>query len=134
MKRRSSIGKMIEGKTEDITTIIEANEYKIKIDLPSFDAKMDIEGFLEWIKNVESFFGICLLRIMVKLVALKLKSGASAWWEQLETNRQRFGKPPIRTWEKMKKRICARLRGFSVSIMNRFSTISIQIAVKEPVL
>lgn len=64
-----------------------------------------MEGFLEWIKNVESFFGYMSIpdNKKVQLVALKLMSGASAWWELLEINRQRFGKAPIRTWEKMKK-------------------------------
>lgn len=39
----------------------------------------------------------------VRLVALRLKIGASAWWAQLEVNRQSFGKRPIRTWEKMER-------------------------------
>ena len=39
----------------------------------------------------------------VHLVALKLKVGASAWWEQIEVNRRRKWKGPIAYWEKMKK-------------------------------
>lgn len=33
---------------------------------------------------------------------MKLKVNASAWWDRLEVNRQRSGKRPIRSWEKMK--------------------------------
>ena len=39
----------------------------------------------------------------VHLVTLKLKAGASAWWEQIEVNRRRNGKKHIASWEKMKK-------------------------------
>lgn len=39
----------------------------------------------------------------VKLVALRLKSGASAWWEQIQENRRRCGKKPIKTWPRMQK-------------------------------
>lgn len=38
----------------------------------------------------------------VKLVAYKLKDGASAWWEQLQLSRMRQGKTPIRTWQRIK--------------------------------
>jgi len=31
-------------------------EYKMKIDLPSYDGKCNIEIFLDWLKNTEIFF------------------------------------------------------------------------------
>lgn len=39
----------------------------------------------------------------VKLVAYKLKGGASAWWEQLHVSRTRKGKAPIHCWLKIKR-------------------------------
>ncbi|XP_041001668.1 uncharacterized protein LOC121247371 [Juglans microcarpa x Juglans regia] len=39
----------------------------------------------------------------VKLVAYKLRGGASAWWEQMQSNRRRQGKQPMRAWPKMKR-------------------------------
>ena len=39
----------------------------------------------------------------VHLMALKLKGGASTWWDEVAVNRQKQGRQPIRSWEKMKK-------------------------------
>ena len=39
----------------------------------------------------------------VKLVACKLKGGASAWWERLQNRRLRKGKQLVRTWYLMKQ-------------------------------
>ena len=61
----------------------EPAEYKMKIDLPSYDGKRNVETFLDWLKNTEKNF-----RKKVHLVALQLKVGASARWEQ-EVNRRR---------------------------------------------
>ena len=88
----------------------EYHDYKMKIDLPMYDGKRNIEAFLDWIKSTENFFNYMDTpeRKKVHLVALKLRAGASAWWDQLEINRQRCGKQPVRSWEKMKKLLKAR--------------------------
>ncbi|KAE8730965.1 hypothetical protein F3Y22_tig00002841pilonHSYRG00088 [Hibiscus syriacus] len=44
-------------------------------------------------------------RVKVKLIAIKLKGRASAWWEQLRHSRERQGKAKITDWEKMKKKM-----------------------------
>ncbi|KAA0059834.1 uncharacterized protein E6C27_scaffold108G001170 [Cucumis melo var. makuwa] len=82
----------------------------MKIDLPVYNGKRDTESFLDWVKSTKNFFNYMdtLDRKKVHLVALELQGGASAWWDQLEINRQRCGKPPICSWEKMKKLLKAR--------------------------
>ncbi|KAA0037078.1 uncharacterized protein E6C27_scaffold86G001810 [Cucumis melo var. makuwa] len=64
----------------------------------------------DWVKNTENFFKYMdtLERKKIHWVALKLKSSASTWWDQLEVNGQNCGKHPIRSWEKMKKLLKAR--------------------------
>lgn len=42
-------------------------------------------------------------RKKVNLVALKLKDGASTWWEQVEVNKRRNDKRLTMSWEKIKK-------------------------------
>ena len=34
----------------------EDQEIRMKVDLPNFIGRMDVEKFLDWIKNVEIFF------------------------------------------------------------------------------
>ena len=41
----------------------------------------------------------------VKLIAYKLKGGATNWWEKLCEDHSKYEKPPIRTWERMRKLI-----------------------------
>lgn len=80
-------------------------DFKIKVDLPAFDGRLHIEDFLDWIHTVENFFDYAAIdeNQKVKIVAYKLKAGASAWWEQLQHNRRREGKTPIRSWPRMKR-------------------------------
>lgn len=71
--RRAGVHHQLGGETSD---------YKMKIDLPSFSRKMDI-GFLERGKSVENFFSYMNTPggEKVKLVAMKLNSDTSIWWD-----------------------------------------------------
>ena len=61
------------------------NEYKLKVDIPTFSGDLDIKGFLDWITKVNHFFKYIEIaeERQVKLVAYQLKGGAFVWWEQL---------------------------------------------------
>ena len=56
-------------------------KFKLKMDLPSLDGQLHIEDFLDWVHIVENFFDYLniLEKNQVKLVAYKLKDGASTW-------------------------------------------------------
>ncbi|KAA0067399.1 uncharacterized protein E6C27_scaffold40G00520 [Cucumis melo var. makuwa] len=83
-------------------------DYKMKIDLPSYDGKRNIEIFLDWVKNTENFFYEYTQKKEGSLSSTKAKSWSSAWWEQVEVNRKRNRKRTIIAWEKMKKLMKAR--------------------------
>lgn len=71
----------------------------MKMDLPSFDALLGIEDFLNWLAEVERFFDYMEIEEEKKLmlVASKLKGEASAWWEQLQISYTRQDKSKIRS-------------------------------------
>lgn len=82
----------------------------MRMDLPSFNGALHIEDFLDWISEVERFFDYMDIgeEKKIKLVAYKLKGGASAWWEQLQLSRAKQGKTKVRTWYRMKQLLRAR--------------------------
>ena len=77
------------------------------MDLPEFTGTLQAEGFIDWLNEVERIFEYKEVpdRVKVKLVAIKLKGRASAWWEQLKRSWERQGKSKITNWEKMKKKM-----------------------------
>ncbi|KAE8672958.1 putative CCCH-type zinc finger family protein [Hibiscus syriacus] len=78
-----------------------------RVDLLEFSGTLQAEGFVDWINKVERIFEYKEVpdRVKVKLIAIKLKGRASAWWEQLRRLRERQGNAKIIDWEKMKKKM-----------------------------
>jgi len=60
--------------------------YKVKAEIPTFNGNVDIEGCLDWLYEVETFFEVMNIPEdrRVSLVAYKLKGGAGAWWHRLQ--------------------------------------------------
>ncbi|KAI5673910.1 hypothetical protein M9H77_14274 [Catharanthus roseus] len=58
---------------------------RLKVDIPSFYGNLGIEDFVDWIAKIDHFFEYMDIpkEKRVKLVACRLKGGASAWWERL---------------------------------------------------
>ncbi|KAM1086608.1 hypothetical protein ACFX2B_012096 [Malus domestica] len=71
---------------------------------------LHIEDFLDWLNELERFFKYMEIpeEKKVKLVAYKLKGGASTWWEQLQISRTCQRNTPVRSWIKMKWLLKAR--------------------------
>lgn len=63
--------------------------------------------------------------IKVRLVAIKLKGRASAWWEQLRRSRSMQGKAKITDWEKMKKKMKGHFLpfGYTQTLFQRLHSI-----------
>lgn len=80
-------------------------EYKLKMDFPSFNGQIHVEAFIDWLSEVERVFDYMNIKESrkVKLVALRLKSGAAVWWDQTTLKRNRFQKKTVRIWSKMKQ-------------------------------
>jgi hypothetical protein len=84
--------------------------YKVKAEIPSFSGSVDIEEFLNWLYEVETFFEIMDISQdrKVPLVAYKLKGGVGAWWHRHQEERRLRGEPRIRYWHQMKTLLKAR--------------------------
>ena len=72
-------------------------EKNIKIELPELYESLDPDVFVDWLNTVERVFdyGDVFEDKKVKLMSIRLKGRASAWWEQMQMSRQRRGKGKI---------------------------------------
>nr|GEX72651.1 hypothetical protein CTI12_AA263670 [Tanacetum cinerariifolium] len=78
-------------------------------DVPTFHASMNVEDFLDWMSELDTFFKFYKIPMgsRVDLVAYKLKGGATAqsWWKILQLICERQGKLPITSWERMEREL-----------------------------
>lgn len=76
---------------------------KVYLEILGYHHNLFGDDFMDWLDAVERIFDYQEVpdEKKVKLVAMKLKGGASAWWEQTKVTRERCRKPKVRTWEKM---------------------------------
>ncbi|KAJ0977916.1 hypothetical protein J5N97_013390 [Dioscorea zingiberensis] len=98
-----------------------------RVELPEFTGTLHAEVFIDWLNEVERIFEYKEVpdRLKVKLVAIKLKGRASAWWEQLRRSRDRQGKPKIVDWDKMKKKMKGHFLpfGYTQTLFQRLHTL-----------
>jgi hypothetical protein len=82
-------------------------EFSVKINVPEFSDGLDPNDFTDWLNHVQRIFEYHEItdHKKVKIVGIKLKGRASAWWEQIQTQRVRFGKKKVQDWSKMKKKL-----------------------------
>ena len=59
--------------------------FRFKVDIPYFHGNLNMEDFIEWLAEVDKFFDYMEVpeEKRVRLVACRLKGGASARWERL---------------------------------------------------
>ena len=66
---------------------------------PYFSGDLDIEGFLDWLTEVDRFFEYTEFpeNRKVKFVAYRLKGGALVWWDRLREVRMKEGNGLVQT-------------------------------------
>ncbi|KAL4388272.1 hypothetical protein GQ457_09G017470 [Hibiscus cannabinus] len=76
----------------------------IKMNIPPFHGKTDLEAYLEWEKKIEHIFECHNYseRKKVQIATLEFTHYAINWWNQLTVNRRRNGERPVSTWDEMK--------------------------------
>ena len=80
-------------------------DFRLKVDISYFNDNLNIEDFIDWLADIDKFFDYMDVseEKQVRLVACRLKGGASTWWERLQNRRTREEKQLIRTWYQMKQ-------------------------------
>ncbi|KAK1609458.1 hypothetical protein QYE76_033131 [Lolium multiflorum] len=88
----------------------EENMYgKLKFNMPKFKGEDDAEAYLSWALKVDKIFRIHNYSgaKKVAMASLEFEEYANTWWEQVVTQREEKGEPPIDTWEDMKEEMQA---------------------------
>ncbi|KAG7559336.1 Retrotransposon gag domain [Arabidopsis thaliana x Arabidopsis arenosa] len=82
-------------------------ETGFKLDLPDFIGSLQPDEFLDWLSTIEELLEFKKVpdEMRVPLVATRFKGRASAWWQQMKTQRAREGKERLASWAKLKSKI-----------------------------
>jgi hypothetical protein len=74
-----------------------------KIDIPVYEGNLDVEEFLDWIREMEKYFDYEDVdeEKKVKYVVTRLKGHATLWWNELQDGRRSKGKQKIKIWDQM---------------------------------
>lgn len=82
---------------------------KTKPELPTYDICLPIKVLLDWINEMDKYFECEEVSEdhRVRFVATKLKGHAALCWDNVENERKRLNKLPIKTWPRM----VAKLKG-----------------------
>ncbi|KAG7590754.1 Retrotransposon gag domain [Arabidopsis suecica] len=84
-------------------------ENNFKLDIPKFHGGISTDSLLDWLVDVEEIleFQSVSEDQLVSLVVKKFRGQAASWWQQVKTTRKRAGKNPIKSWAKLKQKLCA---------------------------
>eukprot|EP00253_Pinus_taeda_P022922 PITA_22922 len=82
---------------------------KPKTEISNYDGSLSADILLDWISELDKYFENEEVREdkRVKFVATKLKGHALLWWDNVQADRKRLNKLPIRKWSRM----VAKLKG-----------------------
>jgi len=92
---------LLEGASEEVVTPSSPTHPKeVKIDLPHFYGKDNVEVFLDWVAKVEQLFKSHVVEEerRVSLATLSFQGHALNWWTSLVLKRRRKGLHDIEYW------------------------------------
>ena len=101
----------------------------MKLKIPTFQGKSDLEDYLEWERKIEMVFECNSYtdEQKVKLAVVEFTNYASVWWDQLRLSHRRNRERAVETWEElqglMRKRFVPNylLSRLAQSITNSYS-------------
>ena len=77
---------------------------EVRVDLPYFHGKENVEAYLDWEMKVEQLFACHIVseERKVPLATLSFQDNAMYWWNALESKRRLHKDPPIEYWNDLR--------------------------------
>ena len=71
---------------------------KVKMDVPNYSGCLNLEELIDWVREMENYFGIEQIEDpkRVKFTFLKLKNHTLLWWGNMQSNRVKMVKERIK--------------------------------------
>lgn len=80
---------------------------RLKVEIPLYDGNLNVEELMDQISSLDKYFYYEEVddKKKVKFVVTRLKGHSVICWDELQTSRERNGKPKIKQWDKMLSRL-----------------------------
>eukprot|EP00253_Pinus_taeda_P008765 PITA_08765 len=109
-----------------LRSILLANS-KPKIEISNYDGSLFADILLDWISELDKYFENEEVKEdkRVKFVATKLKGHALLWWDNVQADRKRLNKLPIRKWSRMVAKLKGRFlpKDYQVELCRRVQNL-----------
>eukprot|EP00253_Pinus_taeda_P001950 PITA_01950 len=98
-----------EGVTSELRLLksVLLSSHKPRHELPTYDGSLSADVLLDWLSEVNKFFEFeeTSEDKQVKFATTKLKGHASLWWHNIQAERKRLHKQPIKKWARMEAKL-----------------------------
>eukprot|EP00253_Pinus_taeda_P004479 PITA_04479 len=100
---------------------------KPKTEISNYDGSLSADILLDWISELDKYFENEEIKEdkKVKFAATKLKGHALLWWDNVQADRKRLNKTPIRSWERMVVKLKGRFlpKDYQVDLCRRVQSL-----------
>eukprot|EP00253_Pinus_taeda_P016642 PITA_16642 len=98
-----------EGATPELRLLksVLLSSHKPRHELPTYDGSLSADVLLDWLSEVNKYFEFeeTSEDKQVKFATTKLKGHASLWWDNIQAERKRLHKQPIKKWARMEAKL-----------------------------
>eukprot|EP00253_Pinus_taeda_P035603 PITA_35603 len=99
----------VEGVTPELRLLksVLLSSHKPKHELSTYDGSLSADVLLDWLSEVNKYFEFeeTSEDKQVKFAATKLKGHVSLWWDNVQAERKRQHKQPIKKWARMEAKL-----------------------------
>jgi hypothetical protein len=112
-RREPNVGDVSDAENEEVVVEYFVKEHLLeaivklgareRIDIPMYEGNLDIEKFLDWIREMDKYFDYEYVdeEKRVKHVVTRLKGHASLWWDEIQDEKTSKGKKKMKSWDRM---------------------------------